>query len=234
MTKIIKRIEIENTNSFAMLFDDETYLVIQHEILCGKTRYMSTDDNLSYYLGAVYLGHEIKSVQKSLQDHICTEIEFIVIYTSRGCFQIKNYNIHNGEYGGFATEIVTGNFNEITLIDENNVKIIVPVTEVEFIVRDVTFSIKSRDTNKISQYDVTRFEIVCDKNMKIYYATTYKYSRYRRLFRYVGVRRLYYYDEMNYFGSYGKQIFDVVRGIVPEGADSMKTISVKNLYDLLT
>lgn len=107
------------------------------------------------------------------------------------------------------------------------------MTEVEFIVRDVTFSI-SRDTNKISQYDVTRFEIVCDKNMKFYHDASYKYSRYRRLFRYVGDRSMYYDDEMNSLGSYGKQIFDVVRDIVPAGVDSMKTISVKNLYDLLT
>lgn len=233
MTKIIKRIEIENNHSFAMLFDDETYLVIQNEILGCETRYMSTDDDLSYYIGAVYLGHEIKSVQKSVQDDSYTEIEFIEISTRRGCFQIKNYNIYNGEYGGFNTEIVTGNFNEITLIDDNNAMTLVPVTEVEFIVRDVTFAIKSRDTNEISRYDATRFEIVCDKNMKIYYSTAYNYSRYRRLFHYVGVRRLYYSD-MNSFWSYGKQIFDVVRGIVPAGADSMKTIPVKNLYDLLT
>lgn len=68
---------------------------------CCESRYMRTDDDLSYYVGAVLLGAEIKeapSITEGYEDHEC---EFLEIKTDKGVFTMTSHNEHNGYYGGF-------------------------------------------------------------------------------------------------------------------------------------
>ena len=68
---------------------------------CCEERYMTTDDDLSYYIGSQLLDAEIKeapSVQDEDGEH---EVQFLEIVTSRGAFVMETHNIHNGYYGGF-------------------------------------------------------------------------------------------------------------------------------------
>lgn len=70
---------------------------------CCERRYMSTDDNLSEFIGATLQDAKIK-------DATCTEgeygdpheIQFLEIITSQGSFVCQNHNEHNGYYGGFS------------------------------------------------------------------------------------------------------------------------------------
>lgn len=68
---------------------------------CCESRYMSTDDDLSYYAGATLLDADIKEAPNISNDWGEHEVEFLEIRTSKGVFTIANHNEHNGYYGGF-------------------------------------------------------------------------------------------------------------------------------------
>jgi len=75
---------------------------------CCENRFMSTDDELSYYVGAKLLDAEIRGVEVTKQetkskyeDYMDTETQFLVIKTSVGEFVLATHNEHNGYYGGF-------------------------------------------------------------------------------------------------------------------------------------
>jgi len=70
---------------------------------CCEHRYMHTDDDLKYYIGATLLGAAIKDgPTESDEWGDPKESEFLIIKTSEGEFTVVNYNEHNGYYGGFS------------------------------------------------------------------------------------------------------------------------------------
>ena len=69
---------------------------------CCEHRYMHTDDDLSYFVGATLLDAEIKDGPDEEREYGEKESQFLVVKTSRGEFTVVNYNEHNGYYGGFA------------------------------------------------------------------------------------------------------------------------------------
>lgn len=68
---------------------------------CCEYRHMSTDDDLSYYIGAKFLKVEIENGPDGEGDEY-HEQQFMRIYTDRGVFVMVNHNEHNGYYGGFS------------------------------------------------------------------------------------------------------------------------------------
>ena len=70
---------------------------------CCEHRYMRTDDDLLYYIGAklqnVYIKPGPEETNGEWGD--THEIEFLEIETSKGSFIVANHNEHNGYYGGF-------------------------------------------------------------------------------------------------------------------------------------
>jgi hypothetical protein len=62
---------------------------------------MTTDDNLDLYVGARYLGYEVKDGPDQDVVYDIHEIQFLDIRTDQGVFQLANHNEHNGYYGGF-------------------------------------------------------------------------------------------------------------------------------------
>ena len=74
---------------------------------CCETRYITTDDDLPYYTGAILNNIKTESAPnvRSEDDYDCHEKEFLRIYTSKGVIVFETHNIHNGYYGGFLIEI---------------------------------------------------------------------------------------------------------------------------------
>lgn len=70
---------------------------------CCETRYMTTDDDLAGFVGAVLLDAEVANApdvaSSSEEEH---EVAFLKVKTSRGVFTVETHNEHNGYYGGFS------------------------------------------------------------------------------------------------------------------------------------
>jgi hypothetical protein len=71
---------------------------------CCEVRYMSTDDDLSYHVGATLLGFEIKNAPNLEDESGEHEVQFLEIKTSKGVISCANHNEHNGYYGGFYVQ----------------------------------------------------------------------------------------------------------------------------------
>ena len=109
LNKEIKSLEIHSENwrdSLNITFVDNSKLELYDDgQSCCEQRYMSTDDDLDYYIGSTLLGAEIKEgpyIEDKYGEH--HEQEFLIIKTSLGEFTIVNHNEHNGYYGGFSVK----------------------------------------------------------------------------------------------------------------------------------
>lgn len=77
---------------------------------CCEHRYMHTDDDLAYHVGAQLVSGELRDGPEVSGEYgEYTECQFLLITTSRGVFTIANYNAHNGYYGGFAVIVIDDN-----------------------------------------------------------------------------------------------------------------------------
>jgi hypothetical protein len=69
---------------------------------CCERRYMTTDDKLSDYIGAVLLDLELRDAPGVTgqygDEH---EMQFLIVKTDKGMFTMETHNEHNGYYGGF-------------------------------------------------------------------------------------------------------------------------------------
>lgn len=71
---------------------------------CCESRYMTTDDKLEDYIGAQFVGAELKH-GPSLPGGDAHDTAFLEIMTTKGALTIVNHNEHNGYYGGFNVEV---------------------------------------------------------------------------------------------------------------------------------
>lgn len=70
---------------------------------CCESRYMVCDDKLDEFIGTQLLDIEVKDgPSTSGEDGGEHEQQFVDIKTSKGVFQIRNHNQHNGYYGEFS------------------------------------------------------------------------------------------------------------------------------------
>ena len=101
LNKVIETIELDGED-LVISFTDNTKLTIwDGGQSCCESRYMTTDDNLSDFNGAVLLDLELKSADDIDNGWEVHEIQFLDIKTSNGVFTMVNHNEHNGYYGGF-------------------------------------------------------------------------------------------------------------------------------------
>lgn len=102
--KKITRVEFDN-DELSIIFDDGVRITISdHEQQCCESRYMRTDDDLSFLNGKILTGIEEKEVHEGFvlaEDCDNPEIIFLEIQTNEGSITFANYNEHNGYYGGF-------------------------------------------------------------------------------------------------------------------------------------
>lgn len=103
MGKEILALGVED-NVLSIFFTDGDWIKFSDEgQSCCEHRYMNTDDDLSYHIGAKFLGARKESGPMESEDEWggCVEAQFLLIDTTRGTFTVCNYNSHNGYYGGF-------------------------------------------------------------------------------------------------------------------------------------
>lgn len=107
--KTISRIEINDSynngdGGLEIGFTDGTGIVLFDDgRSCCERRWMHTDDDLSYFVGAKLRSAEISdgpTVMDEFGDP--KESQFLTVTTSKGVFTVVNYDEHNGYYGGFA------------------------------------------------------------------------------------------------------------------------------------
>ena len=101
LNKVIETVKLDEEN-LVISFTDNTQLTIwDGGQSCCESRYMTTDDNLSDFNGAVLLDLELKSADDIDNGWEVHEIQFLDVKTSNGVFTMVNHNKHNGYYGGF-------------------------------------------------------------------------------------------------------------------------------------
>ena len=83
-------------------FKDGTKLEIADDARsCCENRYMHTDDDLPYFVGATLIDMAVlygPDIETYLEVH---EVAFLHVSTSKGHFVMNTHNEHNGYYGGF-------------------------------------------------------------------------------------------------------------------------------------
>lgn len=70
---------------------------------CCEHRYITTDDDLSQYIGATLVSIEIADGGETVSEYDeVHQIQFLRVSTSTGMFVCETHNEHNGWYGGFS------------------------------------------------------------------------------------------------------------------------------------
>ncbi len=68
---------------------------------CCEHRYMTTDDDLQYFVGTKFLNAELREApSKDTEYGDVHEVQFLLVNTDKGTFTIESHNEHNGYYGG--------------------------------------------------------------------------------------------------------------------------------------
>lgn len=102
--KTIAALKLSDDDALHFVFTDGSKLKISDEgQSCCENRYMSTDDDLSEFIGAKLLGAAIKDAP-DVDDYEwgLHEVQFLEVKTDRGVFTMASHNEHNGYYGGFS------------------------------------------------------------------------------------------------------------------------------------
>ena len=88
---------IEFADTAIMIFDDGQS--------CCEDRYMTTDDDLKYYIGSTLMGAVIADAPNRPAEYGEHEVQFLIVNTSLGDFTVETHNEHNGYYGGFLVRV---------------------------------------------------------------------------------------------------------------------------------
>lgn len=106
--RLITAIEIQNGETLLISFDGIGLKVTDVGQQCCESRSMSSDDDLAHFVGARFLGTEMRDAPDVEEDGDTHEVRFLIVNTSLGSFTVANHNHHNGYYGGFdiAVELV--------------------------------------------------------------------------------------------------------------------------------
>lgn len=87
-------------------FNDGTGIVVFDAARsCCESRFMECDENLDYFVGSKFTGVEIRDYVTKHEEYDTCETQFVNVITSKGVFEVKTYNNHNGYYGGFYMKV---------------------------------------------------------------------------------------------------------------------------------
>lgn len=84
--------------------DGTTLMFYDNARSCCESRFITTDDNLPAFEGAVFQGAEVRegpTVDAGSYGDV-SEVEFLDLKTSNGVVQFVTHNEHNGYYGGIC------------------------------------------------------------------------------------------------------------------------------------
>lgn len=110
MGKTISRVTLDEEGGYTTIdFNDGTYLRVADDgQSCCECRYMRTDDDTQYFVGAKLTGLEIKEAPDEQDEYGYHEVQFLEVQTDRGVFTMASHNEHNGYYGGFCITLRAG------------------------------------------------------------------------------------------------------------------------------
>jgi len=101
--KILSAIVLDD--NLVLKFTDGTQVGLQDTgQSCCEHRYLHSDDDLAYYVGAALEDVDLEEGPTENKDYEIKECMFLRVTTSRGVFTICSYNKHNGYYGGISIE----------------------------------------------------------------------------------------------------------------------------------
>jgi len=101
LNKEISALELKD-NELHFTFSDGTKIKLFDDgQSCCENRYMTTDDDLPYYVGAVLMDAEVAEAPNQPDEYGDHEVQFLKVKTSKGVFTMESHNEHNGYYGGF-------------------------------------------------------------------------------------------------------------------------------------
>ncbi len=101
--KTIAALRLGDDDALHFEFSDGSKMKLSDDgQMCCETRYMRTDDNLADYVGAKFLGAEIKDAPDEYGEYGEHEVQFLEVQTDRGVFTMASHNEHTGYYGGFS------------------------------------------------------------------------------------------------------------------------------------
>jgi hypothetical protein len=108
VNKTISKLTLSD-HELIFTFDDGYKMKLADEgQSCCEERYLTSDDDLNYHVGAKLLTAEVKEGPEVELEYDVHETAFLHVTTTNGTFVIETHNIHNGYYGGFlirASEI---------------------------------------------------------------------------------------------------------------------------------
>jgi hypothetical protein len=105
--KIIKTVvldeKIAEDDALVLTFaDDSVVCLLDAGRSCCEYRYLTTDDDLPSFAGAILTGLEVLSgPDVKDDDYGVHETAFLHVRTDRGTIVVTTHNEHNGYYGGF-------------------------------------------------------------------------------------------------------------------------------------
>jgi len=101
--KTIRSVAVSGNSLDFVFTDGGTLSVWDDGQSCCENRYMSTEDELGYFVGGNLLKLELVDAPNiDGADGGTHEVQFLDVHTSKGMFQVANHNEHNGYYGGFG------------------------------------------------------------------------------------------------------------------------------------
>ena len=103
--RVIDAISMDESE-LRILCGADVLVISDKEHICCESRYMHTDDDLPYYVGAKLIGIDLRDgpTEETQDDYgmdVCRESQFLIVQTDRGAITVVNYNDHNGYYGKF-------------------------------------------------------------------------------------------------------------------------------------
>lgn len=99
--KTISALELKDDELHFTFSDGTKIKLFDDGQSCCEHRYMTTDDDLSYYVGAVLMDAEVAEAPNQPDEYGAHEVQFLKVKTSKGVFTMESHNEHNGYYGGF-------------------------------------------------------------------------------------------------------------------------------------
>ena len=100
--KTITELELKDDSLYFTFADGSKIAMFDNGQSCCEYRYMTTDDDLLYFVGAKLVNVEVLDGPDIDDGHDCHEMQFLHVTTSEGVFTVETHNEHNGYYGGFA------------------------------------------------------------------------------------------------------------------------------------
>ena len=101
VNKTISALELKDDELHFTFSDGTKIKLFDDGQSCCEHRYMTTDDDLSYYVGAVLMDAEVAEAPNQPDIYGDHEVQFLKVKTSKGVFTMESHNEHNGYYGGF-------------------------------------------------------------------------------------------------------------------------------------